>query len=106
MEHINRIEALIAMLKAEPKDVFLNYSLGLEYVAEKTLDLALEQFLKVLDFQESYIPVYYQLGKLWEQKEDTENALNYYRKGLEFAMQQKNNKAVNEFREAIFLLED
>jgi Tfp pilus assembly protein PilF len=106
MERIKRIEALLSMLQTEPKDIFLNYSLAVEYIAEGNLELALEQFMKVLDFQENYIPAYYQLGKLWEQKEDAENALNYYRKGLEFAMQQKNNKAVNEFREAIFLLED
>jgi tetratricopeptide (TPR) repeat protein len=105
MDKIDRIEALLKMLQNEPKDVFLNYSLGIEYVASGTLDLAQEQFLKVLDLEENYIPAYYQLGKLWEQKQDIENSLNYYRKGLQFAMQQKNNKSANEFREAIFMLE-
>ena len=106
MERVKRIDALLSMLQTEPKDIFLNYSLAIEYMAENNLELALEQFLKVLDFQENYIPAHYQLGKLWELKQDSGNALNYYRKGLEFAMHQKNNKAVNEFREAIFLLED
>lgn len=105
MEKLNRIEALLSMLQTEPKDIFLNYSLGIEYAANNTLDLAKEQFLKVLNFKQDYIPAYYQLGKLHEQQKPQE-ALEYFKKGLELAKEQKNNKAVNEFSEAIFMLED
>lgn len=105
MEKLNRIEALLSMLQTEPKDIFLNYSLGIEYAANNTLDLAKEQFLKVINFKQDYIPAYYQLGKLQEQQQPQE-ALEYFKKGLELAKEQKNNKAVNEFSEAIFMLED
>lgn len=105
MEKLNRIEALLSMLQTEPKDVFLNYSLALEYIANQNIDLAEEQFLKTLHFEQDYIPAYYQLGKLYEQ-EQPQKALDYYKKGLEFAKLQKNIKAVNEFGEAIFMLED
>jgi lipopolysaccharide biosynthesis regulator YciM len=105
MDKFNRIEALLEMLQTEPGDIFLNYSLAIEYAAAGTLDLAEDQFLKVLDFKEDYVPAYYQLGKLYEQKQDMEKALDYYNKGLGFAKAQKNTKAVNEFGEAIFMLE-
>lgn len=106
MERINRIESLLSMLQTEPRDVFLNYSLALEYGATNSFVLAEEQFLKTLSIQEDYVPAFYHLGKLYEQQQKTEAALSCYYKGLEFAKQQKNNKAVNELSEAIFMLED
>lgn len=106
MEPVKRIDALLSMLQAEPKDVFLNYSLALEYVAEKNFGLAEEQFLRVLNFQADYIPAFYQLGKLYEQQLQNQNALSIFKKGLELAKAQTNNKAINEFSEAIFMLED
>jgi len=105
MERIDRLEALLSMLQTEPNDIFLNYSLALEYVANNSFVLAEEQFLKTLNIQGDYIPAFYHLGKLYEQQEKVEAALNYYNRGLMNAKQQKNNKAVNEFAEAIFMLE-
>lgn len=106
MERAKRIETLLSMLQTEPKDIFLNYSLAMEYVAENNLVLAEEQFLKVLNFQNDYVPAFYQLGKLYEQLNQNEKAIDVLKRGLEFAKTQKNNKAVNEFGEAIFMLED
>lgn len=101
-----RLDTLSRMLKNEPDDVFLNYALALEYLkAGKTSD-AENQFLKVLNFQPDYVPAYYQLGKLYEEAGDTDKALLQYRAGLELAKSKKNNKAINEFGEAIFMLED
>jgi Tfp pilus assembly protein PilF len=106
MERVKRIDALLSMLQTEPTDVFLNYSLAIEYLSETNFGLAEGQFLKVLNFQPDYIPVFYQLGKLYEQQNKSEKALEFYKRGLEFAKAQKNNKAVNEFGEAIFMLEE
>ena len=106
MERINRIEALLSMLQTEPQDVFLNYSLGLEYSANNNFSLAEEQFKKTIDIKPDYIPAFFHLGKLYEQAKKISEALSCYKQGLEFAKQQKNNKAVNELSEAIFMLED
>lgn len=106
MERIKRIDALLSMLQAEPKDIFLNYTLGMEYLSENNLNFAEEQFLKVLSIQNDYVPAFYQLGKLYEQKQQNEKAIDILKKGLEHAKTQRNNKAVNEFGEAIFMLED
>jgi Tfp pilus assembly protein PilF len=97
---------LVELLKKEPNDVFLIYALGIEYVAELDLKEAEEKFKKVLSIDENYIAAYYQLGKLFESQLRNEEALTYFRIGLEKAKEQKNNRSVNEFKEAIFMLED
>lgn len=101
-----RIQSLTEMLKLEPNDLFLNYSLGIEFAALNKLNEAETQYKKVLDFNEDYIAVYYQLGKLYEAKNSINEALIVYKLGLEKAKAQKNNKAINEINEAIFLIED
>lgn len=64
------------------------------------------QFKKVEALDKNYLAVYYQLGKLYELQSRVPEALQYFKTGLEKAREQKNNKAVNEFGEAIFMLED
>lgn len=107
MQRSGRIETLIAILEKEPEDLFTNYALGIEY-SNNTSELykAEEQFKKVLGLDPDYIPAYYQLGKLFESQTKIPDALTYFKKGLELARIQKNNKAINEFNEAVFLLED
>lgn len=97
---------LLAMLEKEPEDIFINYALGLEYVAELDVQRGETQLKKVIKLKADYIAAYYQLGKLFESQLKNTEALLYYKSGLEKAKEQKNNKAINEFGEAIFMLED
>lgn len=106
MDRLGRIDMLVELLLKEPDDLFLNYALGLEYVAELSLNEAEVQFHKALQIDPDHIPSYYQLGKLFESQLKNDQALRYFKEGLEKAKQQKNNKAINEFGEAIFMLED
>lgn len=107
MSSTARIAQLQDMLKEEPNDLFLQYALGLEYAKEQTtFGSAESQFKLVLHLDENYLAAYYQLGQLYEQLNRSFNALEFYQIGLEKARQQKNNKAINEFAEAVFLLED
>lgn len=107
MINAERIHMLRSMLENEPDDLFLNYALGMEYLNDTSgLIQAKVQFQKVLVVNPQYVPAFYQLGKLCELTSEKTEAMNYYQQGLEFAKQQKNNKAINEFGEAIFMLED
>lgn len=106
MDRLNRIDMLLAMLEKEPDDIFLNYALGTEYVGELDVIQAEFQFKKVLQMEPSYIAAYYQLGKLFESQLKNADALHFFKLGLEKAKEAKNNKAVNEFGEAIFMLEE
>lgn len=105
MSRTTRVEMILTMLKNEPNDLFLNYSLGLEHFADKDFTKAEESFKKTLSIQADYVPAFYQMGKLFEAQNKMDAALEYYNKGLAFAKEQKNNKAINEFSEAIFMLE-
>jgi tetratricopeptide (TPR) repeat protein len=107
MERAGRIEMLLTMLEKEPGDLFLNYALGIEYACDlQTVADAESQFKMVLGLDKNYIAAYYQLGKLFESMLRTTEAIEYYTCGLEKAKEQKNNKAINEFSEALFMLED
>ncbi len=106
MDKNARIELLLGMLEKEPADIFLNYSLSLEYLSIQEFTKAEAGLKKVIEIQSDYIPAFYQMGKLKEEIVLNAEALDYYRKGLELARSQKNNKAINEFGEAIFILED
>jgi uncharacterized protein HemY len=107
MNNQTRIDSLLQMLQQEPEDEFLNYALGLEYAKEaQSYNLSEAQFKKVINNNHQYIAGYYQLGQLYELMNQKNLALEQYYLGLEVAKIQKNNKAVNEINEAIFLLED
>ena len=106
MDRLRRIEMVNKLLEKEPDDIFLNYSLGLEYVAELNLPEAEKLFKKVLALDNNYIAAYYQLGKLYESQTKNAEALIYFKEGLTKAKELKNNKAINEFGEAVFMLED
>ena len=107
MEREGRIGLLFNMLEKEPDDLFLNYALGIEYLNDPdSLTDAESQFKRVLEIDKNYIAAYYQLGKLYETLLKAKHALDYYKTGLEKAKEQKNNKAINEFGEAIFMLEE
>lgn len=101
-----RIDKLLDMLKSEPEDLFLNYALGIEYLTVSRFTESEVQFKKVLTLDVNYIAAYYQLGKLLEAQTKTQEALEHYHSGLEKAKLKKDNKAINEFGEAIFMLED
>lgn len=107
MINTERIHMLKSMLESEPQDLFLNYALGMEYLNDSSnLTQAKTQFQLVLGLNSEYVPAFYQLGKLCELIQQKTEAMNYYQKGMHLAKLQKNNKAVNEFGEAIFMLED
>lgn len=106
MERAGRIHMLLDLLVKEPGDLFLNYALGIEYASESNPREAEIQLKKVLGLDENYIAAYYQLGKLFESQLKNEEAIHFYKTGLEKARIQKDNKAINELGEAIFMLED
>jgi tetratricopeptide (TPR) repeat protein len=94
------------MLEQEPNDVFLNYALAMEWLGEGVYNKAEEQFLRTLQIKQDHLPCFYQLGQVAEKLNKEKEALEYYRKGVEVAKAQNNNKALNELNEAIWLLEE
>lgn len=102
----NRKSLILEMLKNDASDIFLNYALGMEYIAENDLDKAIFQMEKVLERDPEYLACYYQLGKLYEQKSNLERAKTYYANGLEKAHLRNDLKTQGELSEALMMIDD
>jgi Tfp pilus assembly protein PilF len=102
----NRKSLILEMLKTNPKDTFLNYALGLEYMAENKNAEAIEMMENVLKGDVNYIPCYYQLGKLYELVNNNEKAKENYKAGLEIAKIKNDLKTVGELSEALWMIDD
>ena len=101
-----RLQLLKDLLEKEPTDSFLNYALALEYAKENNFAKAIEIIENIVQKDENYLASYHQLGQLYEQQHEPQKALAYYNKGVVIAQHQKNNKTLNELKEAIFLLKE
>ena len=94
------------MIEEEPNDSFLNHAWALEYFSLEKFEDAKKVFEKVLSENENYLASYYQLGQTLEKLNENEKAVEVYKKGIELAQKQNNNKAKNELAEALWMLED
>jgi Tfp pilus assembly protein PilF len=103
---MSRLDQLLEMLKSEPHDSFLNYALALEYAKANDISKAIELIESIIVRDETYLGAYYQLGKYYEEISETEKAIITYKKGVSIAQLQKNNKALGELNEALWMLED
>ncbi|MBE2254966.1 MAG: tetratricopeptide repeat protein [Ignavibacteria bacterium] len=98
---MSRLESLLEILKNDENDAFSRYALALEYMSMNETVKAKIEYLKLLNDQPAYLPVYYQLGKLYEHEGDLEEAKNIYNKGLFVATSQNELHTKNELQEAI-----
>ena len=103
---LSRLQQIEEMLKSEPTDSFLNYALALEYAKLNDIKKAIELIESLLLHDENYLGAYYQLGKYYEQSNQKESATTIFNKGISIAKTQKNNKALSELNEALWMLED
>jgi predicted Zn-dependent protease len=106
MSNSSRLQQLREMLKAEPNDAFLNYALAVEYEKEGKIDEATVYLQNMIKSHPDYLPVYYKLGKLFENREQFNEAKKSYLLGKDLALQQNNKKTLNELEEALWLIED
>ncbi len=97
---MEKIEKLKSFLVNSPGDSFLNHALALEYVKLGDESQARKLFLEILERDPSYIGSYYHLARLLERTGETENAKNWYEKGLIAARQAGDTHAYNELQAA------
>lgn len=96
----NRIQMLKERMKDSSDDPFYIYALALEYKdfePKKSLEL-LEESQKLFP---DYLPVYFQLAELLVQFNQKDIALEVYRKGIELAKKQSENKTLAELQNAM-----
>ncbi len=102
---MNRKEQVVAFLKENPEDAFLNYALAQEHISEGNDAAAEIIFKNLLKNQPDYVATYYHLGKLQERKGEKENAMDIYRLGIDKAKEKKEQHALSELQSALLELE-
>lgn len=101
---MSRIEPIKKMLAAEPDDVFLNFSLAMEYVKADRPDDALEQFRQVSRIDPDYIPAYFQQGRMMIALERHDEARTVLAQGVAVAERIGDTHAVAEMNETLAAL--
>jgi tetratricopeptide (TPR) repeat protein len=102
---MTRLEQLLDMHRQNPKDSFLLFALAKEYEKLGKEEDALEWYQKLQQLDPDYVGVYYHLGKLFEEKGETEKALNTYARGIEVAQKLGDLHAKSELQSAKMNLE-
>jgi len=101
-----RIEKLKELIAKDPADSFSQYALALEYSGLNEPLTAIELLEELIQRDEKYIPAYQQLGQAYGKLNRTKEAKQAYRKGIDLAHEQKEDKAEKEMREELEDLED
>lgn len=101
----DRLALILEMLENNPADPFLRYAAALEYAKMGLNTEAISYLKSLLKDNPEYLPSYYQLGKLLEERGESELAIAIYRKGKEVAKVQNDGKTLGELSEALMLLD-
>jgi tetratricopeptide (TPR) repeat protein len=101
-----RLPYLLQMLETSPADSFVLFAIAKEYESTGDADKAFEFYEKLRATDPSYVGLYYHLGKLFEQKQDFENAVSTYKQGIETARKASDFHSLSELQGALLNLED
>jgi len=99
-----RRQKIESMLKEEPDDVFLRYSLALEMEAAGEWESGLEILESLARGTPPYVPAFQMAGQQLIQRERFEDARRSLREGIEEARRQDNTHAAGEMSELLMQL--
>ncbi|MBK7682749.1 MAG: tetratricopeptide repeat protein [Bacteroidia bacterium] len=99
-----RIQQLTEMLVDDPTDSFCRYALALEFASDpSSRKQAIEELELLKKNDPNYLALYYQLGLLYHQEQQMNEAKQVLMEGLSLAKEQGNTHTYSELE---FLLED
>ncbi len=85
---MSRREQIEQLLAEEPNDVFLKYSLALEYDREGNTAESLRRLEELMAVESPYVPAFHMAGQIYAKSGQTEEAREVLRKGIEIARAQ------------------
>jgi len=97
---MDRIGKLKEFLQVNPADSFVQHALALEYVKAGDDTMARKLFEEILKREPGYLGSYYHLAKLLERNDKTDEAINWYEKGMEESKKAGDNHTFGELRSA------
>jgi len=81
----DRIEQIRSMLESNPQDVFLHYSLGMEYAGAQRFDEASAEFNRCIELDRNYLPAFVEAGKCLRRAGRLDEAGRTFAAGMELA---------------------
>jgi tetratricopeptide (TPR) repeat protein len=101
-----RLEQLLEMLKADPKDSFLRYGVGMEYVKAGRFADAIAEFDRLVENDPNYVAAYFMRGRAQESAGDVAAARSSYQRGIEVAKATGDHHAAEEIAGALEALDE
>lgn len=101
-----RIEKIKAMLKDDPRDTFLRYSLAMEQEKTNQLDASETGLRDLMADDPPYVPAFFMLSQHLAKRNRINDARSILRDGIEIARQQQNDHAAGEMGEFLASLGD
>lgn len=97
---MSRLHQLLQFLEEDHNDPFNIYALALEY-QKLDSEKALTFFNALLESHADYVPTYYSLGKLYEELDEKEKAIETFENGIVKARNQNDFKTMRELQNAL-----
>lgn len=91
-----RREQLEAMLTDDPDDVFLNYALAMQLIADGDSAAGVSHLDRVMQLDPNYVPAYFQSAQALAQHGDTDRSRDLLRRGIDRARANGDQHAVEE----------
>lgn len=95
----DRISLLEQFIKDEPSNPFNKYALAMEYYETQPYD-SLSLLDSLLNDHPDYLPSYFKAAHLLWEHEKWEKANEVFRKGIQLAAEQNDQKALSELKSA------
>ena len=96
-----RREKIEAMLRDEPQDVFLRYSLAMEMSSGGETDAALDLFSELCAESPPHVPAFFRSAQLLEEQDRVTEARDFLRRGIEQARADGDLHAASEMSEML-----
>ena len=103
---MQRLNALLEMLRLDPTDAFLLFALAKEHENANDDATALSYYLQCGEYNPDYVGLYYHLGKLHERATEYDTAAATYTRGMTVAKAANDRHAHNELAMALDALEE
>jgi len=97
---MDQLSRLKEFYEEDPEDPFTRFALAQEYLKEGDVEEARSLFEELVESNPDYVGTYYHLGKLYEELDRRQQAIETYEQGIDVAREQGAQKDLSELQDA------
>ena len=101
---LERRQKIESMLRSDPADSLLNYSLAMEWLSEGENEAAIAQFRKTIEVDPDNHSAYFQIGQIYNNAGEIEQSREALTAGIAVAQRVNDAHAVGEMTEYLEML--